>query len=148
VSNGVVNEISDMEIIDVNGEDVLVEDVNEVDVNLEVEIPVLVNGKTVQERVDEAYANLHNPGSATKIVENFPDLELVYVDEGPGSFFPLNILPFQYFYSVEGNITFNICSIDRTVFICEGKQDFLISQEDIDSGKCILTPEYLEDPRL
>jgi hypothetical protein len=103
--------------------------------------PKLVGGKTLDERLDYAYDNLHEPNSATQIEKDFPDLELVYVDKGT-SFMPSLILPFKYYYSMEADTTFNLCNIDRSVFICEGKLDRIITQEDIDSGRCVVTSIY------
>lgn len=109
--------------------------------------PALINGKTVEERLAEAYERLHTRGSAEHIRKSFPDIELVYTDDAVGMPFPREIIPFRYYYSLEADTTFNICAIDFTVFICKGKLDKLIRQGDIDSGRCEMTPIY-GDPRL
>lgn len=103
--------------------------------------PSLVNGKTVDVRIKEAYDMLHAVGSAQHIRDNFPDIEVVFTDTGDSNSYP-EIYPFRYQYSEEADITFNLCNIERTVFICKGKLDRLISNEDLDSGKCIITPIY------
>ena len=108
---------------------------------------ILINGKTLQERLAEAYDRLHTRGSAEHIRKNFPDIGLVYTDDAVGMPFPREIIPFRYYYSLEADTTFNICAIDFTVFICKGKLDKLIRQGDIDSGRCEMTPIY-GDPRL
>ena len=105
----------------------------------------LVNGKTLEERLKEAYDDLHGFNSALRIKENFPDLELVYTDQGQ-PFMPQEILPFRYYYSEEADRTFNLCEVDRSVFICKGKLDRLISDEDINSGRCVVTPIYQLTP--
>lgn len=103
----------------------------------------------VQEKLDLAYEELHEPGSSHQIFEDFPDVELVYEDTpSSGDFFPNDILPFKYYYSDTANSTFNICNVERTVFICKGKLDREITKNDIDSGRCEITSEYLADPRL
>ena len=103
----------------------------------------LVNGKTLEERLEEAYSDLHNPHSAQRIRDNFPDIELVYVDNPiDDPFIPKEILPFQYYYSKEANTTFNLCAVDRSVFICKGKLGRLITEDDMNSGRCIITPIY------
>ena len=109
--------------------------------------PQLINGKTVEERLAEAYERLHTRGSAEHIRKSFPDIELVYTDDAVGMPFPREIIPFRYYYSREADTTFNICAIDFTVFICKGKLDKLIRKGDIDSGRCKMTPIY-GDPRL
>lgn len=105
--------------------------------------PLLVNGKTVEERLQEAYDRLHTAGSGEHIRASFPDIEKVYVDNPQGGGFPPQILPFVYYYSKETDRTFNICNIDLTVFICKGKLDRVISKGDIDSNQCTVTPIYI-----
>jgi len=121
------------------------------EVRTEPSQPQLVNGKTVEERIKDAYDNLHEPGSSDTIVNDFPDLVLVYTDDPEPSIkniFPPEILPFHYYYSEEADRTFNLCGVGRSVFICKGKLDRVITKEDIDTGKCEITPIYLGDPRL
>jgi len=113
--------------------------------------PKIINGKTLEERIEEAYDNLHEAGSSDKILSDFPDVELVYTDDPEASvkkIFPPEILPFHYYYSEEADKTFNLCGVGRSVFICDGKLDREITIEDIDSGRCEITPIYLSDPRL
>ncbi len=110
--------------------------------------PTLIDGKTLSERLAEAYQRLHTRGSAAHIRKSFPDLELVYTDHAVGMPFPREIIPFRYYYSREANTTFNICAIELTVFICKGKLDHLIRRGDVDSGRCELTLLYFGDPRL
>lgn len=109
--------------------------------------PTLIDGKTLQERLTEAYERLHTRGSAEHIRKSFPDIELVYTDDAVGMPFPREIIPFRYYYSREADTTFNICAVELTVFICKGKLDKLIQKEDVDSGRCEMTPIY-GDPRL
>ncbi|MBI4399812.1 hypothetical protein HY570_03605 [Candidatus Micrarchaeota archaeon] len=104
--------------------------------------PKLINGKTVEERLQEASDRLHTSGSGPHIRNNFPDIELVYTDDARGKGFPQMILPFRYYYSEEANTTFNICNIELTVFICKGKLDNLITNEDLYSSRCEVTPVY------
>jgi hypothetical protein len=110
--------------------------------------PVWVNGKNTQQRIDESIDRLHTSGSGKSIMQNFPDVELVYTDYAKGTGFPNMILPFKYYYSEEANKTFNVCAIDRTVFICDGKMDRLIDSEDVDSDRCEITSVYMGDPRI
>lgn len=109
--------------------------------------PTLIDGKTLQERLAEAYERLHTRGSAEHIRKSFPDIELVYTDDAVGISFPREIIPFRYYYSREADTTFNICAVELTVFICKGKLDHLIRGGDVDSGRCEMTPIY-GDPRL
>lgn len=102
----------------------------------------------MDDRLEEAYDRLHTYGSGPQIREDFPDIEKVYTDHAEETSFPPDILPFQYYYSAEADRTFNICNIDFTVFICEGKLDHLITKEDIESGRCEATLIYKTDPRL
>jgi len=113
----------------------------EVEVKEEVN---LVNGKTVEERIEEAYDKLHSTGSAQHIRDNFLDLEIIYTDDGSEDIYDDgdNIYPFHYQYSEEADKTFNLCNVERTVFICDGKLDRMITDEDMDSGRCIVTPIY------
>ena len=104
--------------------------------------PQLINGKTVEERIEEAINKLHAVGSADHARENFPDTELVFTDYGEGSNYPSEIFPFEYYYSAEANRTFNLCAIHRTVFICEGKLEHVITDEEMNSEKCVVTPIY------
>lgn len=97
----------------------------------------------------EVTDRLHTQGSGPHLRNTFTDLELVYTDDGAGSnYFPDFILPFGYYYSKEVDRTFNVCAIDLTVFICEGKLDRLLTKADIDSGRCNVTSAYLGDKRL
>ncbi len=104
--------------------------------------PKLVNGKTVEERVQEASDRLHTVGSGQQIRDDFPDVQLVYTDPGDNKNYPPMILPFRYYYSQEADRTFNICNIDLTVFICTGKLDRVMTGEDASSGRCVVTPVY------
>lgn len=116
-------------------------------VSIQTSEPALINGKTLDQRLQEASDNLHTEGSGAKIVDDFPDVELVYIDNAESTFFPSNILPFKYYYSQEANKTFSICNINYTVFVCDGKLSSLITEEDITSKRCEITPVYLNDPR-
>jgi hypothetical protein len=108
----------------------------------EIEESQIINGKTLAERLEEAYSNLHKKGSAQKIRDDFPDIELTFTDEGDGS----NIYPFEYYYSGEADKTFNLCAVERTVFICEGKLDRMITDEEIDNVElCDVTPIYINE---
>lgn len=107
-----------------------------------------INGKTLPGRLQEAYDRLHTYGSGPQIRTDFPDIELVYSDYAEGTGFPASILPFRYYFSPEANRTFNICNIDLTVFICKGKLGRLITQSDIEDGRCEATPIYKSDSRL
>ncbi len=106
------------------------------------------SNKLADERLKDAYAKLHTPGSGEKLRRDFPDLELLYTDTAYNVGFPDYILPFRYYYSKEVDKTFNICAIETSVFICDGKLSKLISKEDIDSGRCKATEIYLTDRRL
>ncbi len=109
---------------------------------------LLVGDKTVEQRLVAVFNKLHTPGSGDLIQSDFPDTKLVYTDTGDGTRFPLNILPFKYYYSEEADRTFNICKIGYSVFVCRGKLDRLITKEDIDSGRCFSNPIYLTDSRM
>lgn len=104
-------------------------------------LPLLVQGKTAEERLQEAIDDLHTVNSALRVKANFPDLELVFTDYGDSTM-PPEILPFSYYYSKEVDRTFNLCAVDLSVFICEGKLDRLIGPDDLNSGRCIITPIY------
>tara|TARA_Y100000034_G_scaffold136712_1_gene215101 strand:+ start:211 stop:855 length:645 start_codon:yes stop_codon:yes gene_type:complete len=105
--------------------------------------PLIINGKTLDERLDEAYSNVHGVGSAQQIREDFPDIELVYTDLGVEDGFPENILPFEYFYSAEADKTFSLCAIDRTIFVCDGKIDRKVTDEQMNNpDKCAVTSVY------
>ncbi len=106
------------------------------------------SNKLADERLKDAYTSLHTPGSGEKLRKDFPDLELVYTDSAQNVGFPDYILPFRYYYSKEADKTFNICAIETSVFICDGKLSKLISKEDIDSGRCKVTEIYTADRRL
>ena len=101
-----------------------------------------------KEKLEKARDLLHEEGSADRVREDFQDLELVYTDYGDGSNMGTQIFPFEYQFSEEANVTFALCAVHRSVFICEGKLDRFITKEDIDSGKCQVTPIYMSDPRL
>ena len=102
----------------------------------------LINGKTAQERLNEATSQLHEEGSADHIRENFPDIELLYSDNP--SDYPSDILPFDYYYSEEVDKTFNLCGVDRTVFICDGKIEETVTDEQLNTI-CDVTSVYLEN---
>ena len=102
----------------------------------------LINGKTADERLDEASSQLHEEDSADHIRDNFPDIELVYSDNP--SNFDSSILPFDYYYSEEVDKTFNLCGVDRTVFICDGKITETVTDEQLETI-CEVTPIYLEN---
>ncbi|MBI2079346.1 hypothetical protein HYT84_01155 [Candidatus Micrarchaeota archaeon] len=104
--------------------------------------------KNLKERLEEAYDRLHTFGSGAAARKDFTDLKLVYTDNAKDAGFPQMILPFKYYYSEEADKTFNICAIDLTVFICDGKLDKLISKQDIENGKCTVTSVYKADSRL
>jgi hypothetical protein len=127
LESDIEDEISDIEVVDEESEGEL-----------------LVNGKTMQERLDIAYKELHEPQSSHQIVSDFPDIQFVLEDDGSTSNLPDDILPFKYYYSKEADRTFNICNVERTVFICKGKMQHVISKADIDSGNCEITPIYKE----
>ncbi len=110
--------------------------------------PLLINGKTLEVRLAEAHDRLHTSGSGDNVRQNFPDIALVYTDDGAGAPFPSDIIPFNYYYSSEADTTFSICKPERTTFICKGKLDRLIKRGDLDSGRCELTPLLSGDPRL
>ena len=109
----------------------------------EVVVPQLINGKGLEERVLEAYSNLHGENSEQQIRDDFPDIELVFSDDGVGEGYPSEILPFDYYYSAEADKTFNICAVERTIFICNGKMDRKVTTEELDDiSKCSVTPIY------
>ncbi len=102
-----------------------------------------VADKSLGARLALAHANLHTPDSEGQIRRDFPDIQLVYVDNPKDNpFYPKEILPFKYYYSKEADRTFNICAVHLTVFICKGKLDRKITDADVDSGRCEVTPIY------
>jgi len=155
---GCVNTDETEELVVLDTEGALNITQNELNTNLDVpeifdeeDSNNLINRKSLEKRIQEAYNKLHTLRSARILREDFPDLELVYVDkpeEKYRRFFPQEILPFRYYYSKEADLTFNICNADLTVFICKGKQDRLITMDEVDSGKCEITSLYAGDPRL
>jgi hypothetical protein len=111
----------------------------------EVASPKLVNGKTLNERLEDAARNIHGVGSEQKVRDDFPDLELIYTDDGKEDGFPSEILPFDYYYSAEADKTFNFCGIKRTIFICDGRVNSKISDDDLyDPSKCTVTNVYTD----
>jgi len=102
----------------------------------------VVNGKTLDERLEESYSIIHKTDSADYVKENFPDVVLVYSDYGEHGDYPEKILPFDYYYSEEADKTFSVCAINKLIFVCEGKVDGLITDEQMDSGKCVLYPNF------
>lgn len=97
-------------------------------------------------KIEALYTDLHNVDSGIRTKENFTDLVLVYTDEGINNF-PQEIRPFKYYYSPSAGLTMAICNINRTVFICKGKLDHLLSKSDL--GNCQVTPVLLDsDTRL
>ncbi len=96
----------------------------------------IINGKTLEQRVQEAYDRLHTIGAGRQIRTDFPDIKLVYTDFAAGKRFPREILPFEYYYSKEADKTFNICAVDFTVFICNGKMDKAIYPGDPEAHRC------------
>lgn len=104
------------------------------------------NSVDLQRKIDELYADLHEVDSGIRAKANFSDLQLIYTDEGISSL-PSNILPFRYYYSPSTDLTMAICNINRTIFICKGKLDHLLSKDDF--SNCKITPVLLEsDTRL
>ena len=111
-------------------------------VNTKVEVkPALINGKTADQRIEEAYQLLHRPESGAHIRENFPDIRKIYSDPGEAGF-PTEILPFEYYYSPAANKTFNIGALDFTVFICNGELARKITAADENSGRCTVAAIY------
>jgi hypothetical protein len=130
----------DEEILDVpENEGILPVDIQQI---AEEPPPNLLNGKTIDERIADAYTNLHAIGSAAHVRENFPDIKVVFVDDGTTANYPSEILPFEYYYSGEANKTFSLCAIERTVLICDGKYEKVATDDDMDSGVCVVTTEY------
>lgn len=69
--------------------------------------------------------------------------------------FPTAIVPFRYLYSPTADHTFVVCAEHRTVAICGGRLDHLMTDAEIPSPwtlasrGCTVTPVYLgSDPRL
>lgn len=116
--------------------------------NYQQQTQTSINGKTLEARLAEANARLHTIGSGEHVRKSFPDIVLVYTDDGAGVPFPKEIIPFRHYYSAEADTTFSICKPGFTVFICKGKFDRLVRQEDLDSGRCNMTEEQKIDPRL
>lgn len=107
------------------------------------------NRTRIAEDIAGAYAHLHDPGSGTEIHRRFPDAKLVFTDHATGIEFSEDVPPFSYLYSKEAGKTFGVCGIDKSVFICDGKLERLITAEDIESGRCVVTEVYREkDTRL
>jgi len=130
----------DFQIVE-NG--IVIEDGGEEVEIVEEPIPqnLVINGKTLDERLAEAISNLHKPDSTDKVRSDFPDLELIFTDND--NRYPSNILPFEYFYSVEADKTFNFCAIERTIFVCNGKLEQRITDEELnDVEKCTVTSIY------
>ncbi len=85
--------------------------------------------------------HLHADGSGREARKLFPDLTLVYTDDGHGNAnFPPRVLPYKYYWSAEGQFTVSICAIDTTVFICPYKVDRLLKPSDW--RKCDLYSDY------
>ncbi len=107
------------------------------------DVPFALPDEDLSLRINSAYDLLHGEGSASLVRADFPDLELVYTDDGADcSFCPAEILPFKYYYSEEADMTFNLCNVDRSVFICAGRMENKITREDVLSGRCEVTPIY------
>jgi len=107
------------------------------------DLPSSSKKQSVEERLKVLKNHLHNENSGREAKELFPDLTPVYSDDGHGDrYFPAQILPFTYYYSVEADITVSICNINKTVFICPGKLERLIKKEDFPN--CQVTELYLQ----
>jgi len=103
---------------------------------------LIIEGKTLEERITILETNLHTPGSAEQARKMFPDLDEIFVEDGSGSSFPSNILPFKYYYSEEAGKTISICNIGYTVFICDSLVDEKIDEDEYDN--CRIAREYLQ----
>ena len=93
--------------------------------------------------IAETYTQLHAFESGSRIKSRYPDVELVYTDDGHGVPFPETIVPFEYYYSATADKTLGICAINKSIFICEGKIDHVITQKEMLSSKCRVAQAYL-----
>jgi hypothetical protein len=85
--------------------------------------------------------HLHSDGSGAEAHELFPDLALVYVDDGHGKPFPSQILPIRYFWSPSGQFTVAICNIEKTLFICPYRVSSLIAPGEY--ARCDVSDYYV-----
>jgi hypothetical protein len=99
----------------------------------------MIEGKTLSERLSLLKSNLHEQGSGKEAKEFFPDFLEVYKEENNPDF-PQQFLPFRYYYSEEADVTVNICDVDFTLFVCEGKLDRKL--EESDYGNCEIVEQY------
>jgi len=120
----------------------VIEDIVEPEEIIEEVIEVkekMIEGKTLSERLSLLKSNLHEQGSGKEAKEFFPDLLEVYTEENNPDF-PQQFLPFRYYYSEEADVTVNICDVDFTLFVCEGKLDRKL--EESDYGNCEIVEQY------
>ena len=113
-------------------EEIIEEEVVEVKENM-------VEGKTLPERLSLLKSNLHEQGSGEEAKKFFPDFLEIYKEENNPDF-PQQFLPFRYYYSEEADVTVNICDVDFTLFVCEGKLDRKL--EESDYGNCEIVEQY------
>lgn len=101
-----------------------------------------IQGKTLGERLELLIENLYMEDSGDEAKFYFPDLEAVFIDGGQHNpDFPVEILPFVYYYSEEADITIGLSNIDSTVFVCAGKIDYLLQESEY--GNCQIADQYL-----
>ena len=99
-----------------------------------------VGGDRVEKRLAVAFDQLNTVGSGNLLRASFPDLQylLEWIPAGKES---RRIFPFFYYYSLEADTTFLVSNIDRIVAICDGLQNSVIVEEDLNT--CTLA-EQLE----
>lgn len=100
----------------------------------------LVEGKTLNERLEILKTNLHTTNSGAEAKKYFPDFTSVYVEHSTNPYLSA-VSPFTYYYTQEADKTVAICNIGLTVFICSGKIDNVL--EESDYNKCQITDAYL-----
>ena len=137
----IIEELESNEDMDIDSE--LEEVVVSEDIIEEVVVEVeenIIEGKTLSERLSLLKSNLHGQGSGEEAKKYFPDFLEVYVEE-ENPVFPQQFLPFRYYYSEEADVTVNICDVDFTLFVCEGKLDRKLKEADHDN--CKIVDQYL-----
>ena len=99
-------------------------------------------GSDVDERIAQVLSELHTGNSGDYVRQNFPDLEYLFDHTPEGQ--ERRIFPFFYYYSAEADTTFVVCNINKTVAVCDGKQDTTITAG-VDDHKCDLAEPFEEN---
>lgn len=105
--------------------------------------PISTREKAAEEKLQEALDELLY-GPTGRVLRDFSDLELVYINYYGETRMPQELLPLRYYYSPDANATFTVAANNQTASICMGKLDWKITNKDVSSGRCTVNKEYRE----